>query len=222
MTEVTRRGWSSARDRAPTADIVLLRHGETRLTPQRRFSGVGGGDPSLSPVGREQARRAAVSNLVRRGAWAEILCSPSRRCTETAEILATELSLPVTVDEELREMDFGQWEGLTYAEVEDRYPQDLAHWKASADAAPTGSSETFSQVLKRLGAAAGRLASRYAGESVIAVTHVTPVKALIARALDAPASALFAMELSPASFSRIAYTGTEASLRLFNETSHLN
>ena len=222
MTEASGQGWSSASGAADTADVLLLRHGATQLTPQKRFSGVGSGNLELSASGRDQAQRSARSTLVRGAGLVEIVCSPLRRCTETAEILAAELGLHVRVEADLREMDFGKWEGLTYAEVEQRHPDDLAEWKRSAAVAPTGSAETFSGVLDRMGTLAGRLATRYAGESVLAITHVTPIKALVAQALDAPPSALFRMELSSASFSRIAYTGSEASVRLFNGTSHLS
>jgi probable phosphoglycerate mutase len=222
MTEVPGRGWSSASGAAETADVLLLRHGATPLTPQKRFSGVGSGNLELSASGRDQAQRAAKSTLMRGARLVEILCSPLRRCTETAEILAAELELQVRVETDLREMDFGEWEGLTYAEVEQLHPNDLAEWRRSAAVAPTGSSETFSGVLDRMGTLAEHLATRYAGESVLAVTHVTPIKALVVQALDAPPSALFRMELSSASFSRIAYTGSEASVRLFNATSHLS
>lgn len=220
MAEVTTRGWSSSTE-AETADVVFLRHGATRLTPEKRFSGVGAGDPGLSASGRDQARRAASSPLLRRTAFAEVLCSPMTRCRETAELVAAELDLPVRIEAELREMDFGQWEGMTYAEVQDRYPDDLRDWKRSPSAAPTGSAETFAAVFDRMGTVARALAARYAGGSVIAVTHVTPVKALVAHALGAPPAALFRMELSAAGFSRIAYTGDEASVKLVNDTSHL-
>jgi broad specificity phosphatase PhoE len=221
MAELTGRGWSSAQDEMRTADVVLLRHGETRLTPQRRFSGVGSADPGLSAIGRDQARRAAGSALLRGRAFAEVLSSPMTRCRETAQIIAAALGVPVRVDRELREMDFGLWEGMTFDEVQGRYPEDLWQWKRSAYAAPTGSSETFAAVLDRMGAAAERFASCHDGASVVAVTHVTPVKALVAHALGAPPAALFRMELSAAGFSRIAYTGEEASVRLLNDTSHL-
>ena len=220
MAEVTAPGWSSSTE-AETADVVLLRHGATRLTPEKRFSGVGAGDPGLSTAGRDQARRAASSPLLRRAAFAEVLCSPMTRCRETAELIAAELDLPVRVEAELREMDFGRWEGMTFDEVRDRYPDDLWEWKRSPSAAPTGSAETFVEVFERMGTAARKLTARYAGGSVIAVTHVTPVKALVAHALGAPPEALFRMELSAAGFSRIAYCGEEASVKLVNDTSHL-
>jgi broad specificity phosphatase PhoE len=111
---------------------------------------------------------------------------------------------------------------MTFDEVHERYPEDLQRWKQSAWAPPTGSSETFAAVFDRMRTAAEHFASRYAGASVVAVTHVTPVKALVAEALGAPPSALFRMELSSACFSRITYTGGEACVRLLNDTSHLH
>src|SRR5215211_7189900 len=221
MAELAGRGWSSARDEVQVADVVVLRHGDTRLSPERRFSGVGSGDPGLSAAGRDQARRAAGSALLRGPAITEVLTSPMTRSRETAEIVAAALGVSVIVDLDLREMDFGLWEEMTFDEVQDRYPEDLRRWKQSAWATPTGSSETLAAVVDRIGTVAERFSSRYAGASVVAVTHVTPVKAFVAHALGAPATALFRMELSSACFSRISYTGGEASVRLFNETSHL-
>ena len=220
--ELAGRGWSSARDAPPTADVVLLRHGDTRLTPERRFSGVGRGDPGLSATGRDQVRRAADSALLQGGTFTEVLTSPMTRCQQTAEIIAAALGVSVSIDPDLREMDFGRWEELTFDEVQDRYPEDLRRWQQSASAPPTGSTETFAALLDRMGSVAERFASRYAGASVLAVTHVTPVKALVAHALGAPPSALFHMELSSACFNRISYAGRDASVRLLNDTSHLH
>jgi probable phosphoglycerate mutase len=220
MAEGPARGWSSSSE-AETADVVLLRHGATRLTSEKRFSGVGAGDPGLSAAGLDQARRAARSPLLRRATFVEVLCSPMTRCRETAELVAAELDLPVRIEAGLREMDFGLWEGMTFDEVQDRYPDDLGAWKQSPDAAPTGSAETFAAVLERTGTLARALTTRYADSSVLAVTHVTPIKALVADALGAPPRSLFRMELSAACCSRIAYTGEEASVKLLNDTSHL-
>ena len=221
MAELAGRGWSSARAEVQTADVVLLRHGDTRLSPERRFSGVGSADPSLSAAGVDQARRAAGSALLRGRAFTEVLTSPMSRCQQTARIVAEALGISVVVDRDLREMDFGLWEEMTFDEVQDRYPVDLERWKQSAMSPPTGSSETLAAVVDRMGTVAAGFASRYAGASVLAVTHITPVKALVAHALGAPPTALFHMELSSACFSRISYTGGDASVRLLNDTSHL-
>ena len=159
--------------------------------------------------------------MLRGRPFTEILTSPMVRCQETAQILAAALGVPVTHRPNLREMDFGLWEEMTFDEVQERYPEDLQRWKQSASASPTGSTDTFAAVLDRMRTAAERFATRYAGASVVAVTHVTPVKALVADALGAPPSALFRMELSSACFSRITYAGGEACVRLLNDTSHL-
>jgi broad specificity phosphatase PhoE/ribonuclease HI len=216
-------GWGAADLGAPTT-FVLLRHGETALTPEKRFSGSGaasGADPELSATGRGQAERAAAA-LAARGTVQEIVSSPLRRCRETAAAVAARLGLTVHVEDGVRETDFGAWEGLTFAEVRERYADDLTAWLGSADVAPTGGGESFAEVGERVEAARIRLLERYRGRTVLVVTHVTPVKTLVQLALGAPQRSLFRMELSPAAVSEVAYYADgNASLRLFNDTSHL-
>lgn len=213
-------GWAPA-DMGPPATFVLLRHGETPLTPQKRFSGSGGSDPSLSDAGREQAERAAAA-LARRGTVQTVVASPLARTRETAGIVAARLGLEVSVEEGLRETDFGAWEGLTFAEVRERHPDDLNAWLSSPDAEPTGGGESFADTATRVAATRDKLTAAYAGRTVLLVTHVTPIKTLIRLALGAPPEALFRMELSAASLSAVAYYADgNASVRLFNETSHL-
>ncbi|MFF8691918.1 bifunctional RNase H/acid phosphatase [Streptomyces sp. NPDC015144] len=214
-------GWGAAPDLGAPATFVLLRHGETALTPEKRFSGSGGGDPELSATGREQAERIAAA-LAARGTVEAIVTSPLRRCRETAAAVAARLGLEVLVEDGLRETDFGAWEGLTFAEVRERHGPDLDAWLASAKAAPTGGGESFAEVARRVAAARDRLTARYAGRTVLLVTHVTPIKTLIRLALGAPPEAMFRMELSAASVSAVAYYADgNASVRLVNDTSHL-
>ncbi|MFJ6697514.1 bifunctional RNase H/acid phosphatase [Streptomyces sp. NPDC091272] len=214
-------GWGPAADMGAPATLVLLRHGETLLTPEKRFSGSGGSDPELSAVGRKQAA-AVAGSLAARGTIEAVVSSPLTRCRETAEAVASRLGLPVQIEEDLRETDFGAWEGLTFAEVRQRYPEDLDVWLGSADAGPTGGGESFAAVARRVSAARDRLAEKYAGRTVLVVTHVTPVKTLVRLALGAPPEALFKMELSAASLSAVAYYADgNASVRLLNDTSHL-
>ncbi|GHJ28815.1 bifunctional RNase H/acid phosphatase [Streptomyces hygroscopicus] len=213
-------GWGSA-DLGTPATFVLLRHGETPLTPEKRFSGSGGTDPGLSPVGRHQAERVAAA-LAARGTIQAVVTSPLLRCRETADVVARRLGLDVRVDEGLRETDFGAWEGLTFAEVKERFPDDLAAWLASSKAAPTGGGESFASVARRVALSRDKLIARYPGRTVLLVTHVTPIKTLVRLALGAPPEALFRMELSAASLSAVAYYADgNASLRLLNETAHL-
>ncbi|APU40082.1 bifunctional RNase H/acid phosphatase [Streptomyces sp. TN58] len=213
------QGW--APDMGAPATFVLLRHGETALTPQKRFSGSGGSDPELSPAGRRQAAAVAEA-LAARGTVQTVVSSPLLRCRETAQVVADRLGLDVTVEQGLREVDFGAWEGLTFAEVRERFPDDLQAWLDSPKAAPTGGGESFAAATRRISATRDRLLAEHAGRTVLLVTHVTPVKILVRLALGAPPESLFRMELSAASLSAVAYYADgNASVRLLNDTSHL-
>ncbi|MBO8193514.1 bifunctional RNase H/acid phosphatase [Streptomyces oryzae] len=215
----TRVGWGP--DLGTPTTFVLLRHGETPLTPEKRFSGSGGSDPELSAAGRRQAAAVAEA-LAARGTIQAVVSSPLRRCQETAATVAGRLGLSVHTDDGLRETDFGAWEGLTFAEVRERYPEDLDTWLASPSAHPTGGGESFAEVARRVAAARDKLLARFASRTVLLVTHVTPVKTLVRLALGAPPESLYRMELSAASLSAIAYYADgNASLRLLNDTGHL-
>ncbi|MFD8209020.1 bifunctional RNase H/acid phosphatase [Streptomyces sp. NPDC059695] len=215
-----RQGWAGPDMGAP-ATFVLLRHGETALTPEKRFSGSGGSDPELSAAGLRQAEAVAEA-LAARGTIQEIVSSPLTRCRQTAGAVAARLGLDVRVEQGLRETDFGAWEGLTFREVRERHPEDLDAWLASPKAAPTGGGESFATVARRVAATRDRLTAAYAGRTVLLVTHVTPIKTLVRLALGAPPESLFRMELSAASISAVAYYADgNASVRLLNDTSHL-
>ncbi|MFC7965712.1 bifunctional RNase H/acid phosphatase [Streptomyces cinereoruber] len=214
------QGWAGPDMGAP-ATFVLLRHGETALTPEKRFSGSGGSDPELSAAGLRQAEAVAAA-LAARGTIQEIVSSPLTRCRQTAAAVAARLGLDVRIEQGLRETDFGAWEGLTFGEVRERYPEDLDAWLASPKAAPTGGGESFATVARRVAATRDRLTAAHAGRTVLLVTHVTPIKTLVRLALGAPPESLFRMELSAASISAVAYYADgNASVRLLNDTSHL-
>lgn len=211
-------GWSDELGTITT--FLLLRHGETALTPEKRFSGSGGTDPELSPTGRRQAERTAAA-LAARGAIQAVVSSPLKRCRQTAEAVADRLGLTVRLEDDLRETDFGAWDGLTFAEVQQRYPADLDAWLRSAEAAPTGG-ESFAEVARRVAVARDKTMARHAGRTVLVVSHVTPVKTLVRLALGAPPEALYRMEVDAASLSAVSYfQDGNASLRLFNDTAHL-
>ncbi|WP_434095758.1 histidine phosphatase family protein [Streptomyces lavendulae] len=202
--------------------LVLLRHGATLLTPGRRISGSGGSNPGLSPAGRLQARATAEA-LARRGGIEAVVTSPMRRCRETAQAVAARLGLGLQVEQDLREADFGAWEGLTFAEVRERHPQDLDAWFASPDSPPTGTDETVRRVARRAAAVRDGLLARHAGGTVLVVSHVVPLRSLLRLALQAPPHSLFRMELAAASLSTVTYDGSgTATVQALNDTHHLD
>ncbi|MFZ0324996.1 MAG: bifunctional RNase H/acid phosphatase [Actinomycetes bacterium] len=211
-------GWSAPAASATTT--LMLRHGETTHTVAKRFSGSGGDDPVLSERGRWQAEQAA-GFLATHGGITAVVSSPMRRTRETGELVAGALGAELLIDDDLRECDFGAWDGYTFAEVRDRWPEELVAWLAStAVRAPDG--ESFDDVRERVNGARERIVSEHEGANVLLVTHVTPVKTLVRIALDAPSHSLFRMELRPASLTTIVwFADGNASLRAFNDTSYL-
>ncbi|MET9486142.1 histidine phosphatase family protein [Nocardia sp. NPDC006630] len=201
--------------------LVLLRHGETALTPGKRLSGSGGSDPALSETGRRQAENVA-QRLATHGTVQAVVSSPLRRCRQTAEAAARRLGLEIQVEEGLREADFGSWEGLTFAEVRKRYPDELAAWRKSPTAVPGGTGESFEVVTRRVLLSRDKLLAQHAGRTVLIVSHIAPLRTLIRLALGAPHDSLFRMELAAASVSEVAYySAGNPALRLLNDTSHL-
>ncbi len=209
------RGWM-APSGVPTT-TWLLRHGETPLSTERRFSGVA--EVSLSERGQAQAS-AAAARVAGLGVDV-IVSSPLTRAMQTASVVARKAGLDVAVDDGLRETDWGQWEGLTFAEVQQRWGRELQEWLAEPDVAPPGG-ESFTATARRVRQARDRLVASYGGASVLVVSHVTPIKTLLRLALEAPPSALYRMHLDPASLSHAAWfpDGT-AVVRLLNDTGHL-
>ncbi|GAB7007842.1 bifunctional RNase H/acid phosphatase [Nocardioides sp. AN3] len=212
----------SAKTSAPPATtLVLLRHGVTLHTSGRRFSGgLSGANPGLSDEGRAQVRAAAEWLEPLAGRAAAVVASPVRRTLESAQIVAEALDLPLETEPGVAEMEFGHWDGLTFAEVTERFGEEMERWRASLDAAPEGG-ESFRAVEKRVVEALVRIRERYAGQTVIVVSHVTPIKTVVSHVVDAPLESLFRMELAPASISVVSfYEGPDGverpSLRLYN------
>ncbi len=172
--------------------LLLLRHGETELSVQRRYSGRG--DPELTARGHDQAEAAAVVDA---------------------------LGVPLEVCEALTETDFGGWEGLTFAEAAERDPQLHARWLGDEHVPPPGG-ESFADVGARVAAERAAILAAYPGETVVVVTHVTPLKMMLRAALAGGPEILYRLHLDLASLSVADfYPDGGASVRLFNDTGHL-
>ncbi|SDG35938.1 probable phosphoglycerate mutase [Sinosporangium album] len=210
-------GWMPPTQHATT--LLLLRHGQTPLSVERRFSGLG--DAELTADGVAQAE-AAAERLSREPYQPHvIISSPLKRARATAEIVAARCGAPVEIDEGLRETDFGAWEGHTFAEVQQRWPAELATWLADPAAAPPGG-ESFAVTSRRVQSARDRILLAHPGATVLVVSHVTPIKLLVRLALLAPPAALYRMHLDVACLSRIDYYADgPAVVKYLNDTSHL-
>lgn len=209
-------GWTGARG-APTR-FLLLRHGQTELSVERRYSGRG--NPALTDLGRRQAD-AAAQFLGNRGGISAVITSPLQRAHDTADAAAKTLGLDVSVDADLIETDFGGWEGLTFGEAAERDPALHKRWLRDTSVAPPDG-ESFDAAAERVGRARARIISEHPGETVLVVSHVTPIKTLLRMALDAGPSVLYRMHLDLASLSIAEfYPDGAASVRLVNQTAYL-
>ncbi len=191
--------------------IVLVRHGETAANRARLA--LGRADPALTDLGRTQAHalatRFAGSGIQR------VMSSPLQRAVETATCVAAALGCGVEVEARLVELDYGDWDQRSFGDL----PADeLARWRKDATFAPPGG-ESLTDVGERVGP---WCASLRGGPTVIAVSHVSPIKAAALWAMDADPLLAWRMHLDVASVTRI---GTPAdgrpSLLGFNDTSHL-
>ncbi len=209
-------GWTGAQGR-PTR-LLLLRHGQTALSVQRRYSGRG--NPELTELGREQALRAA-KYLAAKGDIAAVVTSPLGRARETAQAAAQALDVPVRVLESLTETDFGEWEGLTFTEAAQRDPELHQRWLGDPSL-PAPGGESFDRVRERVEAARRDLIALYPGQNIVVVSHVTPIKTLLQLALQVGPALLYRLHLDLASLSIAEfYPDGGSSVRLVNDTSYL-
>jgi broad specificity phosphatase PhoE len=151
--------------------ILIVRHGETDWNRDRRFQGHA--DPPLNDAGREQARALADELVGERIDF--VYTSDLVRARETAEIVAARVGADVVVLSELREIDVGDWEGLTWPEIEERHPEGARSWHEHGQGWTSG--ETYDELGERIIAALRRIAADHPDQSVLVVGHGGTVRA---------------------------------------------
>ncbi|MEV4534729.1 bifunctional RNase H/acid phosphatase [Asanoa sp. NPDC049518] len=201
--------------------MLLVRHGETAFTSQGRYSGRG--DIPLSTVGEAQATAAGVLVAARAPDAVAVVSSPLSRCRSTAEAIAAELGggVPIRIDDDLIECDFGEWEGLTFAEVRAGWAAELDAWLADPSVAPPGG-ESFAAVATRARRAVSALQKTYPSSAVVVVSHVSPIKLILQDALVGGPGFLHRLYLDPAGVSTVdTWPDGGVAVRTVNDTSHL-
>ncbi|MFF5178220.1 bifunctional RNase H/acid phosphatase [Micromonospora sp. NPDC000316] len=200
--------------------LILVRHGETEYTEQRRYSGRG--DVPLSERGRAQVRATAARVAALAPSVAAVLSSPLSRCTSTAAAIAGALGdVPVRTEDDLIECDFGQWEGRTFAEVRQQWPGEMDAWLVSPRVAPPGG-ESFTQVAERIRRVIEALPTAYPAETVVIVSHVSPIKLALRDALAAGDGFLHRLFLDAAGISVLdMWPDGGVAVRTVNDTAHL-
>jgi ribonuclease H / adenosylcobalamin/alpha-ribazole phosphatase len=215
--EVPATRWTGASG-TPTR-LVLVRHGQTELSVERRYSGLG--EVPLTALGQQQAKAVAarVAGLVEAGT--PVVSSPLGRARQTAAVVAEATGSTVEVAGGLVETDFGAWEGLTFAQAAARDPELHGRWLADPAVIPPDG-ESFDEVHDRVRRVRDDLVARTGAGTVVVVSHVTPIKSLLRMALDTGPSLLFRLHLDLASISIVEFfPDGYAAVRLVNDTAHL-
>lgn len=203
--------------RAEPVRLFLVRHGTTAANRELRF--IGGRDDELAAEGRRQAGHLALA-LAGLGLDA-VFASPARRALDTAEPIAEAAGLVVTPEPRLREISFGDWEGMTRGEVlaEPAARELLARWEADPEASPPGG-DSFAAAQRRMLELADELAAAHRGRQLVLVSHVGPIKALLYAALGAPLVESRRLFLDPATVSVVDW-GERPVVRVVNGYGHL-
>jgi broad specificity phosphatase PhoE len=193
--------------------IVFVRHGETASNRSRLLLGRGN-DPALTDLGTTQAASVAA-RLAHDTPPARLLASPLLRTRETAAAIALTTGVDIEIDERLVEMEYGDWEGLPVTQLDS---EEGRRWRNDPSFAPPGG-ESLLQVALRV----GTFCEEYAAgpEVVVAVSHVSPIKAAAVWALDAAPGAVWQMWLGLASITTVTVRGGVPSLLGFNDVGHL-
>jgi broad specificity phosphatase PhoE len=159
-------------------ELILVRHGETDWNRDGRWQGHA--DAPLNERGRDQAR--ALADELAGEDLAAVYASDLSRARETADIIAARLRRPVVTDRRLREVDIGGWAGMTTAEIQVRFPEEVARWRAADPTHTFDGGESYAAMGARVVAALEEIAAQHPDDRVLVVLHGGPIRALLAHA----------------------------------------
>jgi len=197
--------------------IVAVRHGETVWNAEMRMQGQL--DTRLSARGERQARRTAAA-LAGEGIEA-IVSSDLVRAAATAAAIADVVGLPVATDSGLRERSFGVFQGWTYAEIDERWPDDAARWRRHDPTFAPAGGESLVAFDARAVAAMTRIAAQARGRTLLVVTHGGVLDSLYRAATGVGLEAQRTWQLGNAAINRVLFTGERFTLVGWSDTAHL-
>ena len=210
--------------------LIMVRHGRTALTESRKISGGDGENPDLSELGNQDAAEVALE-LTRVGTSGTfsflakpvvVIHSPVKRAVQTASKIALKLGAELVELDDLREIGFGDWDGLTNEELFAGYETQYQDWRGSYDVAPPNG-ESLKDFDVRVNRSLDFILDKFAGKTVVVVAHVMPIRGLLRIANDASVAGYWRVDLGPASISIARFWGREgAEIVCVNSTSHLS
>jgi broad specificity phosphatase PhoE len=195
--------------------LLLARHGATPANLCRPYTLQGlRPDSDLAPVGIAQARDAG--QLLRPYPIVTIYSSPLRRAWQTASVIAEEVHAPLVAEPGLVEIDTGDWTGLTWPEIERRWPAESRAFHDDAEANGYLGGENFSQLLDRVLPVTEALAERHRGQTVLAVSHGVVNRVLLAHWLGLPLRLARRLPQDNAAFNVLLHDGRAVTVKTVN------
>lgn len=198
--------------------LILVRHARTDWNSEYRFQGHA--DTPLNEEGRSTI--PAVIEGLRSWSPVAIYTSDLLRAREMAEAAAEALGVPVTAMAELRECSYGEWEGLTVGEIDERFEGALEQWRSDEAGFPRGGGESLDEMSRRSWAALEAIARRHEGETIAVFTHSGPVRSAVCRLFDLSMAERYRFQIDNASITIFRRNASgEWQLILLNQTCHL-
>jgi ribonuclease H / adenosylcobalamin/alpha-ribazole phosphatase len=215
---------------AEATTVIMVRHGRTELTEGRKISGGDGENPDLSELGIRDASEVAIE-LARVGISGQfgflakpvaVVHSPIKRAAQTASKIAQKLDAELLELADLREIGFGDWDGLTNEELFAGHEEQYQSWRGSYEVAPPNG-ESLRDFDVRVNRSLDFILEKFAGKTVVVVAHVMPIRGLLRIANDSSVAGFWRVNLGPASISIARFWGREAAeVVCVNSTSHLS
>jgi len=196
--------------------VILIRHGETDWSYQKRYCGFT--DIDLNEKGRQQARR--LLKRLSKEKIHKVYSSDMKRTLQFAKIVFKDLPAEELLD--LREMNFGIFEGLTYKDIMEKYPKVYREWLGNPLDIIVPRGESLKTLARRVRKALKRILSQNSDKKVAVFTHGGPIRVILCDTLKLDLKEIWQIELELASISIIEFVKGRGKIHLLNDISHLN
>jgi alpha-ribazole phosphatase len=200
-------------------NLYMVRHGQTAASRENRFSG--SSDPPLTIVGEAMAE--AFARAYAALTWDSIYASPMLRTRQTADVLFRLTGVQIQLEDGLREMDYGEWEGLRQADVKQRWPEAFEYWADDVASRGTPGGETAFQVAARAMRVVEAIRTRHQSGNVLIVSHKATLRVITCALLGLDVRLFRERIAQPVgAVTMFALTGTTALLTVLGDRAHLS
>jgi alpha-ribazole phosphatase len=198
--------------------VILVRHGQTLWNLEMKYQGHC--DVALTEKGIQQARLAA--NRLANEKISAVYASDLSRALTTATCIANKHNLQVTTVPEFREINFGQWEGLTYEKISSQCTEQMTTLFTHPDEVEIPGGESFKEVKERASIALDKLVSQHPAQTIVVVSHGGTIRTLLCAALNIHLNHLWNIKQDNTAINILEYHDNQVLVDLVNDSHHLS